>query len=62
MHKYSIKLDSMLPSVLLKEPMVIAGHVDEAYWDHANTNNMILFYHVLLNDQREISSVRNIDS
>ena len=28
-----------------------AGHIAEASWDHANTNNMTLFYHVILNDQ-----------
>ena len=28
-----------------------AGHIAEASWDHANTNNMTLFYNVILNDQ-----------
>ena len=49
--KYCITLDSKLPSVALKEPVVRAGHIAKASWDHANTNNMTLFYHVILNDQ-----------
>ena len=28
-----------------------AGHIAEASWDHANTNNVPLLYHVILNDQ-----------
>ena len=28
-----------------------AGHIAEATWDHVNTNNVPLVYHVMLNDQ-----------
>ena len=52
MYKNSIiTLDSVLLPVVLKEPVVRAGHIAEASWDHANTNNVPLFYHVMLNNQ-----------